>query len=216
MGVNVGRDLEGIIPRSYIQARYSFAVVERVEDLNLNRSNADWEFGYYATDRVSLRVTGAWQKTYGGIRFPIDNVHPHFHELHDRASNQICSNRWRVELFLTKSLDLQQIFSNTVAGSTTHGARGLSLVSFGDFHEADFVWESSDFVSQLIDVVNICCKQYPIGVDAHLSSGVIRIPPGFNSRPTCPTLFGGSISSMVDDTSSKIHSVILVANSPVQ
>jgi hypothetical protein len=35
---------------------------------------------------------------------------------------------------------------------------GFRWVSVGDFHEADFVWESSDFVPQLIDVVNICCN----------------------------------------------------------
>lgn len=128
MGVNVGRDLEGIVPRSYVQARYSFAVVQRVEDFNLNRSNADWEFGYLATDRVSLRVTGAWQKTYGGIRIPIDNVLPDFHDLHDRASK---SGFVRVggglSFSLTKSLDLHADFGNTATGSNTHGARGLSL-----------------------------------------------------------------------------------------
>jgi hypothetical protein len=128
MGVNVGRDLEGIIPRSYVQARYSFALVQRVEDLNLNRSNADWEFGYSATDRVSLRATGAWQKTYGGIRFPVDNTHPHFHELHDRASkSKFVRVGGGLSFSLTRSLDLHADFTNTVAGSSTHGARGLSL-----------------------------------------------------------------------------------------
>jgi len=128
MGVNVGRDLEGIIPRSYVQARYSFALVQRVEDLNLNRSNADWEFGYSATDRVSLRATGAWQKTYGGIRFPADNTHPHFHELHDRAAkSRFVRIGGGLSFSLTKSLDLHADFTNTVAGSSTHGARGLSL-----------------------------------------------------------------------------------------
>ena len=128
MGVNVGRDLEGIIPRSYIQARYSFAVVQRVEDLNLNRSNADWEFGYSPTDRVSLRVTGAWQKTYGGVRYPIDNVLPHFHDLHDRAAKSgFVRIGGGLSFSLAKSLDLHADFNNTAVGSTTHGARGLSL-----------------------------------------------------------------------------------------
>ncbi len=128
MGVNVGRDLEGVIPRSYIQARYSFALVQRVEDLNLNRSNADWEFGYSATDRVSLRATGAWQKTYGGIRFPIDSGHPHFHELHDRASKSgFVRIGGGLSFSLTKSLDLHADYTNTAVGVSTHGARGLSL-----------------------------------------------------------------------------------------
>lgn len=32
MGVNVGRDLEGFLPRSYIHGRYAFALVEGVEE----------------------------------------------------------------------------------------------------------------------------------------------------------------------------------------
>jgi hypothetical protein len=86
VGVNVGRDLEEIIPRTYFQARYSYAFVQNVEQFGLNRSNVDWEFGYYAKPRVSLRFTGAWQYTYSGLRYPLDQAIPDFHELHDRAA----------------------------------------------------------------------------------------------------------------------------------
>jgi hypothetical protein len=128
MGVNVGRDLEEVLPRSYVQGRYAFAIVEGVEEFNLNRSNGDWEFGYFATSRLSLRFTGAWQRTYGGIEIPIDRNHPHFHEIHDRASK---SNFVRVgggfSFSLTRSLDLHSDFGNTARGLNTHGARGISL-----------------------------------------------------------------------------------------
>ena len=87
IGVNVGRDLEDFIPRTYVQARYYYCnCLEHVEQFNLNRSNADWEFGYFVKPRFSLRFTGAWQHTYGGIRIPLDNNIPDFHELHDRAA----------------------------------------------------------------------------------------------------------------------------------
>jgi len=58
MGINVGRDLEDIIPRTYFQARYSYAFVQNVRQFGLNRSNADWEFGYFLKPRLSLRFTG--------------------------------------------------------------------------------------------------------------------------------------------------------------
>jgi hypothetical protein len=127
-GVNVGRDLEGIIPRSYAELRYSFAVVEKVRDFNLNRSNADFEFGYYATPRLTLRFTGAWQHTYGGVRFPLDHDIPDFHELHDRAAkSQFLRFGGGLSFSLTKSVDLNLDAGNTVKGANTHGARGISI-----------------------------------------------------------------------------------------
>ncbi len=127
-GVNVGRDLERILPGTYIEGRYLFAVVERVEKLNLNRSNADWEFGYFAAPRMALRFTGAWQKTYGGINIPIDSNLPHYHDLHDRAAR---AGFFRlgggVTVSLTKNVDLQADYSKTMAGINTHAGRGISL-----------------------------------------------------------------------------------------
>lgn len=128
MGVNVGRDLEGFLPHGYIHGRYSFAVVERVEEFNLNRSNADWEFGYFATGRLSLRFTGMWQRTYGGINIPLDNQLPHFRDLHDRAAR---SNFIRLgggaSFSLSRSVDLHADYTTTVSGINTHAASGISL-----------------------------------------------------------------------------------------
>ena len=138
-GVNVGRDLEGIIPRSYAELRYSFAVVEKVRDFNLNRSNADFEFGYYATPRLTLRLTGAWQHTYGGVRFPLDEDIPDFHELHDRAAkSQFLRFGGGLSFSLSKSLDLNLDAGNTVKGANTHGARGISIGITWRFYRGGF------------------------------------------------------------------------------
>ena len=127
-GVNIGRDLEDILPRTYVQGRYSYAIAQHVAQLNLNRSNADWEFGYYVTPRFSLRFTGAWQHSYGGIRIPLDSAMPDYHELHDRAAK---SNFTRfgggLSFSLTKFVDLHADFGNTARGTNTHAARGMSL-----------------------------------------------------------------------------------------
>jgi hypothetical protein len=128
VGVNVGRDLEEIIPRTYVQARFSYAFVENVEQFGLNRSNVDWEFGYYAKPRVSLRFTGAWQSTYSGIRYPLDQGIPDFHELHDRAAKSgFVRFGGGLTVTLAKNFDLHADVGNTFRGYTTHGARGLSL-----------------------------------------------------------------------------------------
>lgn len=128
VGVNVGRDLEEIIPRTYFQARYSYAFVQNVDQFGLNRSNVDWEFGYYAKPRVSLRVTGAWQYTYSGIRYPLDQNIPDFHDLHDRAAKSgFVRFGGGLTVTLAKNFDLHADVGNTLRGYTTHKARGLSL-----------------------------------------------------------------------------------------
>ncbi len=128
VGVNVGRDLEEIIPRTYFQARYSYAFVQNVEQFGLNRSNVDWEFGYYAKPRVSLRFTGAWQYTYSGLRYPLDQAIPDFHELHDRAAKSgFLRFGGGLTVTLAKNFDLHADVGNTFRGYTTHGSRGLSL-----------------------------------------------------------------------------------------
>jgi hypothetical protein len=128
MGVYVGRDLEEILPRSYVQSRYTYSIVENLEEFNLNRSSGDFEFGYFATDRISLRLTGAWQKTYDGIEIPIDRNHPHYHDIHDRATK---ANFFRmgggVSFSLTNALGLHIDVNNTARGANTHAPRGLSL-----------------------------------------------------------------------------------------
>lgn len=128
LGVNIGHDLEGLLPRSYVEGRYYYSVVQGVEEFSLDRSNADWEFGHFLTDRISLRFTGAWQRTYDGIEIPKDRNHPHFHNIHDRASK---SNFVRlgggVSFSLTRSVDLHADFGNTARGLNTHAARGISL-----------------------------------------------------------------------------------------
>ena len=128
IGVNVGRDLGDILRRTYVEGRYYYAMVQNVDQFGLNRSSADWEFGYFASPRLSLRFTGAWQHIYSGVRYPLDQKIPDFHELHDRAAK---SSFLRFggggTVSLTRRLDLHADFGNTVRGSNTHGARGLSL-----------------------------------------------------------------------------------------
>jgi hypothetical protein len=128
MGVNVGRDLEGVLPRTYIHGRYSYAVVEGVEEFNLNRSNAEGEFGYLATGRLALRFLAGWQRTHGGLDVPIDHDHPHFHDIHDQATRANSVGLGGGATFsLTRSLDLHADYIRTVSGRNIHAPRGISL-----------------------------------------------------------------------------------------
>src|SRR5258705_12742159 len=114
IGVDVGRELEDIMPRTYVQGRYTEASVQDRQQFSLYRSNVDWEFGYFANSRLSLRFTGAWQQTYDGVRYPLDQNIPDFHELHDRAAqSRFLRFGGGFSVFLNKFIDFPADFGNT-------------------------------------------------------------------------------------------------------
>ncbi len=66
-GTNIGRRLDPWIPRAYLQAQYSYALVERVLGIAPNRSNAEFQLGYFLTPRLSLLATGQGMYTHSGL-----------------------------------------------------------------------------------------------------------------------------------------------------
>jgi hypothetical protein len=66
-GVNVERDVNELLPGSYVQTRYVFSFVEKVHGMSHNRSNIDVNLGYFILPALSLRGLWSLQKTYGGI-----------------------------------------------------------------------------------------------------------------------------------------------------
>jgi hypothetical protein len=68
LGANFGRRLDPLIPKAYIQAQYSYAFVERVLGIAPNRSNAEFQLGYFLTPRISLLATGQGMYTHSGVQ----------------------------------------------------------------------------------------------------------------------------------------------------
>jgi hypothetical protein len=73
VGTNLGRRLDPFLPKGYLQARYSYIFVERVLDISPNRSNAEVQFGYFLTPRLSLRGTLQAQYTHSGLNYHLAN-----------------------------------------------------------------------------------------------------------------------------------------------
>jgi hypothetical protein len=69
VGTNVGRRLNPMLPKAYLQARYSYVFVERVLGIAPNRSDVEFTLGYFLTPRLSLLGTGQGMHTYSGIAF---------------------------------------------------------------------------------------------------------------------------------------------------
>jgi hypothetical protein len=85
IGFFLGRSLDDWLPRTYIQARYSFAFVEKVIGVTHNRSNLDLEFGYFFNSQWSIRGLASWQRTHGGIDVPVP-VKSRFYPYHDQLA----------------------------------------------------------------------------------------------------------------------------------
>ena len=67
LGANIGRRLDPVIPKAFAQAQYSYAFVERVLGIAPNRSNLEFQLGYFLTPRISLLGTGQWMYTHSGL-----------------------------------------------------------------------------------------------------------------------------------------------------
>lgn len=78
LGFYTGASLNEWIPRTYVQARYNYAWVEKVAGVSHDRSNVDLEIGYFLNPDWSVRVLGAWQDTHGGIDVPVPITSPLF------------------------------------------------------------------------------------------------------------------------------------------
>jgi len=75
LGANLGRRLDPILPRAFLQGQYSYAFVERVLGIAPNRSNAEVQLGYFLSRRVSLFATGQGSYTHSGVDLNFNLVH---------------------------------------------------------------------------------------------------------------------------------------------
>ena len=130
VGVNAGRQLVPFLPKLYVQGRYSFALLKHFEGLNLNRSNFDAEVGWLANRKLTLRLLASWQKTYGGLRAPIDfeEAGPEQFEFHDRA---LRTSYFRlgggVTYSLNRTFDINVGSLGTITGLNGLAVNGLAI-----------------------------------------------------------------------------------------
>jgi len=69
LGVNVGRRLNPILPKAYVQGRYAFGFVQEIVNVAPKRSYVEFQFGYFLTRRLSLQGSTVWSHTHNGIDF---------------------------------------------------------------------------------------------------------------------------------------------------
>jgi hypothetical protein len=137
IGVDAGRRMMAISRVLAVQGSYSYAFVEKVMGISLNRSNARGQVSYGVKRRLTALGQFYWQRTYGGLRlgspppadlvFPGEVNTPDLWYQHDRL---LRDNYWRAGGGLNYSfrqLDLFAAYAAFVAGTDTHAGRAVTI-----------------------------------------------------------------------------------------
>jgi hypothetical protein len=125
VAVDAGQRLDAISDRLSVSARYSYAMVEQVDDVSNNRSNFGVEIAVRASRKASVRAAFTGQRTHGGLRsteFTEDNF-----LLFDRI---LKDNSFHIGGGFTYSLprtDLFLSFTHYASGTDTHAGRAVTF-----------------------------------------------------------------------------------------
>jgi len=127
-GVYTGRLLNPILPRTYVEGTYSYAVVEKVVNIPLNRSNTELTAGYFVTPSLSVNFLWRGQWMHGGLNFS---------EIFQGSSSEVVRQQDRVtrqnfyhvgagaELSITESVSTHFTFIKFVSGQNAHYGEGV-------------------------------------------------------------------------------------------
>jgi hypothetical protein len=157
LGLDWGRALSR---RAYLQGNYSYAFMENVGDVSLDRSNLSLEFGYFLSDLVTVQAWTDYQNIHGGLDIAadigphdLDPGHEEFDELvahtHDPAAD---ADFWRLggglSFQVDKRVELYLNVAQTVWGINTMDAFTVSFGMSWGFeifgHHDLGVWEQRD------------------------------------------------------------------------
>ena len=133
LGVNFGRLLNiGGVPRAYIQGSYAYTIMEDLDIVSLDRSNAVLSGGYFHR-AITLQVIGSWQNIHGGIDWAHDiHAGPDLEEIvetHDQAAatRNFLMGGGGVSFHVSEAVDLLVSLNNTLWGANTYNGRTLSF-----------------------------------------------------------------------------------------
>jgi len=132
IGLNVGRRLNR---KTFLQAQYSYAFVERILDISPNRSNLEAQVGYFLTPRLSLLASMQWYHTYNGVEAHFELRPPsgltaeqyHHHDQFSKAS--LVDGGGGISFAVNRKLEMFASFGRSVTG--TNGHMHSSVVTVG-------------------------------------------------------------------------------------
>jgi hypothetical protein len=135
LGISAGRLLSPLLRKAYVQGQYSYAFVQKANDIPLNHSNVDIELGYFLPHSLSVRGFGSWLHTHGGLSITEVLANPQLIPIHDRL---LSTDYWHLgtgaSYSLTRSVDLSFSYVSYLTGSNTHYGRVVTVGTFWNFN----------------------------------------------------------------------------------
>lgn len=120
LGFFAGRAMDEWLPGSYLQLRYNYAFVEKVQGISHDHSNLDLEAGYFLSSSWALQLTGSWRWAHGGIDLPVPPTSPLFPD-HDRlAAAEYLNLSAGIAWFATDRTSLSLTWTRSLNGSNAH------------------------------------------------------------------------------------------------
>jgi hypothetical protein len=130
VGFAAARLLDPLLPNAYVQVRYLFGVPERVLGISHDRSQVSLDAGYLIGPAFTVRFLGAWQKSHGGWRVPIDwpaRTSP-LYQVHDQVEREdYLQLGGAVSYALTGTVDVNAFGYSTVSARNYVNMKGLGL-----------------------------------------------------------------------------------------
>jgi len=134
LGMSAGRLLSPLLRKAYVQGQYSYAFVQKANDIPLNHSNVDLELGYFLPHSVSVRGFGSWLRTHGGITIEQALQNPQVFPVHDRL---LRASYWHLgaatNYSISESFDLSFSYVTYLAGTDTHYGRAITIGTTWNF-----------------------------------------------------------------------------------
>jgi hypothetical protein len=141
VGANFGRRLSPALPKAYLQARYSYAFVERILGISPNRSDAEFQFGYFLTRRLSVLGMSQWMHTNRGVDFVYGLYHgglsdDEYHHHDQIVKTTLLDVGGGAAYAVNRSLEMFLSVGRSVAGRNGHlHAAVITAGSFGGQRE---------------------------------------------------------------------------------
>lgn len=129
LGLNLGRRLDPVLSDAFIQARTSYAFVEKVLGISHDRTNYDLELGYFLTPSLAANARGNYQRTRGGIDFPLVGT-PEFIAFRN-------SPYWPVHDVVARAeyLDIGGVLTYSLTGSVDVSVSYMTMVWGKNIHK---------------------------------------------------------------------------------
>ena len=121
LAADAGQQLDFLAPGLSVDGHYGYTIAEQAIGISHNRSNARVQAGYALPKRIAGHAILSWQRTHGGLRFPID-IEP-FPERYTEFHRLLQDNYFQAGAgvsYAWHDWDLSLSFLRTVSGTNTH------------------------------------------------------------------------------------------------